>query len=215
MSFPKKILLGSLLALGSTSVFAADTADLRVIGTIAPTACTPTFAGGATVDYGLIPSSTLNANATTVLASKPISYSITCDAPIAIGTSWTDARSGTSYGGNPYVTRFGLGAQDGVNVGFYTVVYTAAGNLGDGQPVDLIRRANATAAWTAAPAQSQTLTNGDFTHSFAATSTLVPAAYTNYSGTVNIQATIAPTSTLDMSRTITLDGLSTMTVRYL
>lgn len=215
MSFPKKILLGSLLVLGSTSVFAADTADLRVIGTIAPTACTPTFSGGATVDYGLIPSSTLNANTTTVLASRPINYSITCDAPIAIGTTWTDARSGTSYGGNPYLTRFGLGAQDGVNVGFYAVYYTSAGNLGDGQPVDLIRRATATAAWTTTPAQSQTFTNGDYIHSFAAPGSIVPGAYTNFSGTVNIQATIAPTSTLDMSRSITLDGLSTMTVRYL
>ncbi|WP_408980587.1 DUF1120 domain-containing protein [Pseudomonas sp. B21-032] len=54
-------MLGSVLLLSATSVF-ADNADLRVIGTIAPSACTPVFVGGAVVDYGVIASGNVGAD---------------------------------------------------------------------------------------------------------------------------------------------------------
>ncbi|CAI8855789.1 DUF1120 domain-containing protein [Pseudomonas chlororaphis] len=211
MNFSKKTLLGSLLLLSATSAFAVDTADLRVIGTIAPTACTPTFAGGGTIDYGLIPSASLNATTPTTLADRTITYTITCDAPISIGTSWTDNRQDSTT----RATYSGLGKHMGANIGHYIMRAVPAATTADGNPVDLIWRENASTAWGLTTTTSVLWPNGVRTQSYAPPGTLVPGAYTNYSGTVNVSTIIAPTSTLDMTSSITLDGLSTMTVRYL
>lgn len=220
MNFPKKTLLGSLLLFSATSAFAVDTADLRVIGTIAPTACTPTFAGGGVVDYGNIPTASLSRTDATLLATHTISYTITCDAPIAIGTSWSDGRSGSASIANLPVgfsaaSAFGLGKQGSADIGRYVMEHASGSVTGDGVPVSLIIQNNG-AAWATSPINY--ILNGsgvDRVYSYAPTGTLVPGAYTTVAGTINVSATIAPTSTLDLTNSITLDGLSTMTVRYL
>ncbi|WP_371355678.1 DUF1120 domain-containing protein [Pseudomonas chlororaphis] len=217
MNFPKKVMLGSVLLLGATSVL-ADTADLRVIGTIAPSACTPVFAGGAVVDYGVIPPATLGRTTETTLASHDVNYTITCNAPIAISTTWTDARLGTAVRldtatpGN--LNDFGLGAHNGVNIGRYWIFNVAANTTADGNPVDLIQQNNSASAWIHATI-AQAATDGIRQYSYAPVGTLVPGAYTTYAGTLRVNAFITPTQNLDMSTEITLDGLSTMTVNYL
>jgi hypothetical protein len=212
MSFSKKVLLGSLLAFSASSAFAIDTADLRVIGTIAPTACIPTFAGGGVIDYGVIPTASLSPTVATPLQVRPVSYTISCDAPIAIGTSWTDSRTSSAVGGGN--TAFGLGMQGAASIGRYTIAQPAgSGATGDGNPVDLIGRGTA-GVWVAVVGGVQT-NSGQVIQSYAAPGTLVPAAYSTYTGTFDVAPIIHPTSTLDMSNSITLDGLSTMTVRYL
>lgn len=217
MSFSKKVLLGSLLALSVTSAFAADTADLRVIGTIAPTACTPTFAGGGVIDYGNIPTSSLDPAATTTLAARSINYSVQCDAPVAIATSWTDGRSGTAYptAAVPAQRSFGLGTHAGANIGLYTIRHGLGGALGDGQPVDVIAQRVGDAVWAAGNPVSQVTNDSTFLYSFSAPGTLEPVAHSVFSGTMVVTTRIAPTSTLDLSSSVVLDGLSTMTIRYL
>lgn len=210
MNFPKKALLGSLLALSATSAFAVDTADLRVIGTIAPTACTPTFAGGATVDYGLIPSASLSRTDATNVGVKTINYAISCDAPISIGTSWVDGRTATTYRAG----FFGLGEHAGAPIGYYVLQQVSANVTADGNAVSLIQRNTPASAWVLSTTAAQE-TTGVRIYSYAPTGTIVPGAYSNYAGTMSVTAYVAPTSTLDMSRSIALDGLATMVVRYL
>ncbi|WP_371355679.1 DUF1120 domain-containing protein [Pseudomonas chlororaphis] len=212
MNFPKKVMLGSVLLLGATSVL-ADTADLRVIGTIAPGACTPVFAGGATVDYGVIPLSSLSQTAATTLAPHEIGYTITCNAPISISTNWSDSRAGTVS--TPNVNLFGLGTHNGVNIGNYRTVQIVAGATADGNPVSLIQRANPTAAWTAGGNTINVASNGLVEVSYAPVGTVVPGAYSEYAGMLRVTATIDPVQNLDTSTEVTLDGLSTMTVNYL
>ncbi|MGV8889716.1 MAG: DUF1120 domain-containing protein [Pseudomonas sp.] len=212
MNFPKKALLGSLLLLSATSAFAVDTADLRVIGTIAPTACSPAFGSGATVDYGNIPTASLSATQLTPLADHTISYTITCDAPISIATSWSDNRAGTSSLSN--IAAFGLGLQGAAKIGYYTIAQVAGSATGDGVPVDIIQKNTAASSWVLATTAQQT-NDSIRMYSYAPTGTLVPGSYTNFSGTLMVTAKIAPTSTLDLSNSITLDGLSTISVRYL
>ncbi|MDI3270808.1 DUF1120 domain-containing protein [Pseudomonas sp. AL03] len=213
MNFPKKALLGSLLALSATSAFAVDTADLRVIGTIAPTACTPTFAGGGVVDYGNIPTASLSASVATPLAAKDITYVIHCDAPISIGTSWGDSRAGSSISGGGFA--FGLGTQGVAKIGRYGVTHMTGLTTGDGTTVDIIFK-QGNGPWTLGNAGgSPVASDGTVIQSYAPVGTLIPGAYTDIAGTLRVGATIAPTSTLDLSTAITLDGLSTMTVRYL
>ncbi len=211
MVFPKKVLLGSLLMIGASSAF-ADTAELSVIGSIVPAACVPTFAGGGEVDYGTILAASLDPDVVTTLERKNFSYSVLCDAPISIGTSWTDDRSGTASVTSS--AAYGLGLQGTAPIGFYEVIHVAADATGDGAPVSLIF-SNRGGAWAATDPRSSTWPSGNLIHSYAPTGTLVPGTYTEVSGTLQVIAHIAPTSTLDMSTAVTLDGLSTMTVRYL
>lgn len=213
MNFPEKALLGSLLLLSTTSAFAVDTADLRVIGTIAPTACTPTFSGGGTVDYGIIPTASLSPTINTVLAERSVSYTIHCDAPISIGTSWVDSRAGTKLH-TTSLTAFGLGLAGANKIGQYSIIQSQGGVTGDGGSVDLIQSDSATGPWILSTGGAQR-NDGVRIQAYAPPGTLVPGAYTEYAGTLTVRATIAPTSTLDLSSSITLDGLSTMTVRYL
>lgn len=216
MNFPKKTLFASLLMVSATSAFAVDTTNLTVIGTIAPTACTPTFAGGGVVDYGNIPTASLSSTAETPLATRTVTYTISCDAPISIGTSWTDARSETSTG--PVANFFGLGTHAGANIGHYSMFQNSAsgGATGDGAPVDVIFRNSPTDAWAAPGAGAGTIVgNGVRVHSFAPTGTLIPGTYSTVTGSILLTAIIAPTNTLDLSSSVVLDGLSTITVRYL
>ena len=74
----KKILLASVLTSASLSGMAADSIDIKVIGTINPTACTPSASGGGVVDYGNIKPSALSATGTTVLDVKTLAFSIQC-----------------------------------------------------------------------------------------------------------------------------------------
>lgn len=213
MNFPKKALIGSLLLMSATSVFAVDTADLTVIGTIAPTACTPTFAGGGVVDYGNIPTASLSPTVRTTLAAMPIAYTIHCDAPISVGTSFTDSRAASSTGG-VNLNLFGLGMQGANKIGNYSIAHVLTAATGDGAPVAVIQRTAPGGAWVA-PTNGFASGDGVVVYSFAPTGTLVPGTYSDFGGSLNIAATIAPTDTLDLSSSITLDGLSTMTVRYL
>jgi len=212
MNFSRKVMLGSVLLLGASNVF-ADTADLRVIGTIAPPACTPVFAGGATVDYGVIPNNSLSLTAPTALAARDIGYTITCNAPIPVSTTWSDSRAGTVT--TPSINLFGLGTHNGVNIGNYRTVQVVAGTTADGSAVTLIQRANPTAAWTAGVNTINVGSNGLTEVSYAPVGTVVPGSYKVYAGTLRVTATIDPLQNLDTSTEVVLDGLSTMTVKYL
>ncbi|MBC3209341.1 DUF1120 domain-containing protein [Pseudomonas sp. SWRI111] len=213
MSFSKKFLLGSLLAVSATSAFAVETADLRVIGTIAPGACTPVFAGGATVDYGVIPLASLSQTADTALGSRDVNYTISCNAPIAISATWSDARAASVT--NPNAARYGLGTHNGTNIGRYGVSYVVAGTTADGNPITLIQRANPTAAWTAGVNTIGTSPNGLLAVSFAKVGEVVPSAFSTYAGTIRVTTLIDPIQNLDTTTDVALDGLSTMTVNYL
>lgn len=75
--------------------------DLSVIGTIAPSACTPTL-GGGTVDYGTIASSSLSATAYTVLPEKVMSIAISCNAPAKVALMGNSGRPGSLAGALEY-----------------------------------------------------------------------------------------------------------------
>jgi len=49
----KKILLATALFLCANSTFAAETAILKIKGTLTASACTPEFSNGGVVDYGI------------------------------------------------------------------------------------------------------------------------------------------------------------------
>jgi len=87
MRSPGLRLITALAVFTTYSAIAADSVEVKVIGTIVPAACTPSIVGGATIDYGTIKSSTLTADNYTLLPVKHLDLAITCDAPAKVALS--------------------------------------------------------------------------------------------------------------------------------
>jgi hypothetical protein len=200
----KTIALGTLLSVTAGSAF-ASTADFRIIGTFVPGSCLPTFASAGVVDYGNIASGT-----------RSIAYTISCDAPIEIATTLTDNRTGSAS--TVATTHYGLGSKGTVNTGFYTVAQlpgsASAGDASGIAAVDLIERDGTTGAWSAVTSGVQA-GDGGRQQAYAPTGTLIPGAFQEYAGTLQISASIAQADSLDLASEIVLDGLATFEVRYL
>ncbi|CAG4903726.1 DUF1120 domain-containing protein [Paraburkholderia saeva] len=216
----KNTLLAALLAATSVGAFAADSVDLKIIGTIAPTSCTPTLAGGGVVDFGTIPASTINANSFTNIGTKTTSVTVTCDAPAVIAIKLLDNRASSLASGvvhsidsNHYdVDGYGLGTVNGINIGAYVVRMSGQGT-GDGAAVDNIWSDNAT-TWTKASTASAVSPTKEF-RSWATPGTLTPAAHTVFSQNFSIMAGVNKGSALPLNQDIPLDGLVTFSMVYL
>lgn len=85
---------GAAILTAGSSAF-AQSAVLKLTGTITPPSCTPTLTGGGTVDYGTVSAKN---GATTVLPEKKTTLQINCTAPSLIGYKVTDNRANTDAG---------------------------------------------------------------------------------------------------------------------
>lgn len=213
----------------TTSAFAADSVDVKVIGTISPAACTPTLSGGGTVDYGTIKANTLAVDAYTVLDEKTLDFTITCDAPAKVAIKAVNGRPGTAVSAESEgvggaarspVTLFGdsatfsagLGLDGTTKIGGYGL-RIQDGVTADGSAVGRIFRG--TGSWADNP-------TGDFYGSsavrqlsWAPGSSTDPVAFKTLAGKLGVQAYLNKASELDLTKEIQLDGLSTIEIVYL
>ncbi len=131
----KKLALASaLLMAAGMNVYASDSVDLKVTGTLTLTACTPTFENGGIIDLGHIPvqSMTLvdNGKAYEVTSAqhKKIDLTITCSADTRLGFTITDNQEGTvpaSLAGD-YMATYGFGkSPDNKEIGLYQLYENA------------------------------------------------------------------------------------------
>lgn len=238
----KKTLLATLLTAGAvvcaSSVFAADSVDLKVIGTITPVACTPTLSGGGTVDYGTIKADTLKADDYTVLPVKSLDFAITCDGNAKVAVNAFSGRMGTTVGdaeatngastipagitifgqdsSTSTAQAFGLGLDGTKKIGGYLTRFNNANAKADGVAVDTITRRGPTGTWLAAAQKTANLVSKTFLQpSWAATGTLTPVAFKTLATTLEVQAFINKASELDITKPIQLDGLATLELIYL
>ncbi len=210
------------------SAMAANSVDVRVIGTITPAACTPTVSGGGVVDYGVIRANTLSADAYTVLPTKQLDFSIVCDAPIKAGWTVTNDRPGTVAGATELSTGYavspvalslptklvaGLGLAGTAPIGGYTMALSNV--MTDGSAATTVTTDNSIVNWE--PSTDGMMFGGiDGTKiAPAATGTIVPVAFTNFAAKLNVQAYINKSSALDLSKQIQLDGQNTIEIVYL
>lgn len=232
----KKTVVALALLATTASAFAADSVDVRVIGTIVPAACTPALTGGGVVDYGTIKADTISATDYTVLPEKQISFAITCDAPAKVALIASNGRTGSLAGaaetphgsGMSPVNLFGLGAVgaaglglDGAaQVGGYSVRIDNSSVMADGVAVDSLRAdrtwAGVTGAWVK-DSYAGIVYSPNYTRltSWAAAGTTTPVAFTALSGQLGVQAYINKGSELDLSKPVHLDGLTTITLYYM
>ncbi|CAI0770411.1 DUF1120 domain-containing protein [Serratia quinivorans] len=236
----KKTLLATLLAAGAvvcaSSAFAADSVDLKVIGTITPVACTPTLSGGGTVDYGTIKADTLKADDYTVLPVKSLDFSITCDGNAKVAVNAFSGRMGTTVGDaeatngaatipagitllgldSTTVTMqaFGLGLDGTKKIGGYATGIGVTGAKADGVEVDSINRYGS-GVWTKAVTNNIMSSKTERHITWAATGTLTPVAFKTLAAKLDVQAFINKASELDITKPIHLDGLATIELVYL
>ncbi|MCT4704952.1 DUF1120 domain-containing protein [Enterobacteriaceae bacterium H11S18] len=219
----------AVLAVTATSAMAADSVDVKVTGTISPTACTPTLTSGGVVDYGTINANTLSADAYNVLASKQLDLSISCDAPAKVALKSINNRPNTVAGATegaggaavapvsllnasnmPVV---GLGMEGEAKIGGYTM--TLSDSKVDGSEAALLTQNSGETTWNTSTNSALFSNSAAVLTSWGAASTTAPVAFETLNATLNVQAYLNKGSELDLTKEVTLDGMSTLELYYL
>lgn len=223
----------ALAVLATSTAAMAESVDVKVIGTITPTACKPTLSGGGTVDYGIIPPASLKKDALNQLGNKQLDFAITCDAPVKLALTGINGRPGTAAGtegengggssvapagidtsNGEYVV--GLGLDGNKKVGGYTIGISnlVADNIdADGiyNSGDIKTKSGDWLTWKVLPVYGGVKIYG----SVAKKGEKQPIAFTTLAGKLNVQAYINKASELDLTKPVKLDGLTTLELVYL
>jgi len=219
----------ALLATTSTSVM-AESIDVRVIGTITPTACTPSITGGGTIDYGSISPKSLKKDVFNYLEVKSVDFAITCDAPAKValqaravkganavgadGRLWSVARDIPLFGGVYDAHGLGL-TSDNKGIGGFGLRFETNTIIADSNKVDSIIQDGNT-PWVKSPDGSLIKGAGiKRLYSWSKAGEVNPVAFTTLTGTLNVQAYINKTSELDLTKPVRLDGVTTLELVYL
>lgn len=231
----KTLLAGVLAATAGQAMAAGDSVDIKVRGQFVPSACEMTLGGGGNVDYGKILADKILSDDFTMLDVKPVSLSVTCEAPTKIalyttdmrsdsvvtltGTTWNVKAKGGAYSNTANV--LGLGKAGDKNIGAWAMWMEPDSVKADGKAVDPIAliglpTATNTNTWSTPGSGTNWLANaGDNYMSWAATGTTTPLALTTLTGTLSVQAGINKGSELDLTKEVKLDGMATIQMFYL
>ena len=229
----KKTALAALIIASGINAAAAESVQVKVVGTIVPAACTPSVGGGGIIDYGNIKADILKADDYTLLPEMEQDFTITCDAPARIALHAVNDRPGTLAGGKeaatgvgpapirifdyPSVGVVGLGLDGTTPIGGYSVKITAGKVMADDVAVDSlydITSTNGTGTWKLATFGG-VYNNVPNCITWGAAGTTTPVAFRNLTGKLAVQAYINKASELDLSHAIHLDGQTTLEVVYL
>jgi type 1 fimbria pilin len=220
-----KILGLSLLAASVATSFQATAAstDLTITGEIANGACDVTLEDSGIVDFGDILNSSLVAGGTK-LDDKIVGMSILCQAPSYIAFHITDNRAdsvftGSVSGAPPVDRRYGLNRDSSGNaVGFYAfhMASTSLNSVNGVTAGNMIYRVNNQIEGGTWQSLGNTIYTGVGNYlSFAEPSTTTPTPVNNVDVNLTVKTTLAPTSDLNTTQEITLDGSSTVEIIYL
>lgn len=225
----KLLLLPLALAFATNAAVAANSVDLRVTGTITPSACDVSLAGGD-FDLGIIQASELSATESTypgVVGGKTLN--ITCSGATQVAFKAIDNRSGSVpplSGGAE--SAFGLGVDSSNNpIGYYRLQVKSASAATDASSgaAQIKRSSDEGVSWTgfltSGPGNMSSL--GAFNASpviyafdaGAASDTAQPAPIISAAVSLQVSTVIQPESALDTSTEIPLDGSATIELVYL
>lgn len=227
----KRNTLASLVLIASglsLSAHAADSFNINVTGVISPAACEANITGGETIDYGTITANTLTADAVTLLPARQTGFTITCDAPAKLGFRTVDNRLASKMKMTGAITSDtgriwaldrlnGLGVDGKSNpVGGWTTELINLTSDTVSVPDAILSTDNTGTSWRKVISiPLHEFTGDNLIYSISTAGTLTPVAFTTLTGTLDVQAVIAPASTLDLSQPVTLDGSLTVEMVYL
>ncbi|WP_157755061.1 DUF1120 domain-containing protein [Variovorax boronicumulans] len=197
----------------------ADSAELRIAGTITPSPCTPVFTGGGVVDYGNIPASSLNPTAQTTLAEKSIQLTMTCGAPVRFAFKVIDERAAsavtslaTIQGANPNM-KFGLGTSDGKKIGAYSLKVMS--QTTDQGGAFTVASEDGGVTWGHLGVSGVPGDGGRLIGAVNGVASSTPNAHKSVTTEIGVVTAIDQGSNLPLTHAIPLDGLSTFELVYL
>jgi hypothetical protein len=209
---PSRVLVAAAFLLaGVSNVMAASSVDMSMVGTIIPSACTPTLSGDGTVDYGKISINDFPAWTEMVLPAATINLEVTCNAPTLMAVRSLDNRAGTATvqpQADP-LTVYGLGlASGGQKIGRYELKMKDV--TADEQPSAVIESIDKK-TWFAAdnamwqPRWLRTVSNGN----------IIPVAVTTLKTDLILSTVLTYKNSLPGEEEIQIDGSATLDVIYL
>jgi hypothetical protein len=190
------------------------TNDLSVTATILPSACAISIANNGVYDYGDINSSDLNSSNMNELGEIRHLARITCASPTALQWGMTDNRGPLPPSNEPSLDPYlyGLGLDSSGNqIG--ASMYGAAVVTADGVQALLIESLDSGTTWKIS---GSAFARDQRVYSLASTTnrtTPLPVQQVEFE--LRASATIAPSSTLDLTKLINIDGSATLELTYI
>lgn len=182
----------------------------------APAACHVELSNGGRVDFGRMSKNDLDRDNSTRLPPKSLTLQVGCDAPTPFALLMHDNRAGSATVNSEIY--YGLGLDNSSNkIGLYSLSVDPTDASADNFP-RLYRTDSTTGGVAWSRASSNPIPMGQrsflgFTHNAGGISGPVPIQ--KLATTVTVEAVIAPTSTLDLTDKVILDGSATLEVLYL
>lgn len=218
----KKVLFLSVLALTVNSAMAAETAVLKVAGTLTNAACTPTLSNGGVVDYGTLHLGELSATSANTLPIKTIDLTINCTSATKVAWDGMDNQAssrpspGVPISGSTRadILTFGMGKTDGgVNIGNYLIMIDTAPVYDGISGLLITHNTDWGNTWnTSGNAQRN---DGYSWYTAAQTGTTEPVAFKTATFALTIRGAIQDTTTLAVADDTAINGQATFTLHYL
>jgi len=198
------------------AVAIGHTPEITLRARFAPAACEPTLSDGGVVDFGTLSRNDLNTDTSTRLPPKSLTLSVNCDAPTAFALTMHDNRSGSATVSSE--STYGLGTDYRNNkIGLYSVSVEPTGARADSfARLFQTHSTSGGVAWNTSSINARSIGTTSylgFTDTVGTSSGPIPIQ--NLSTTLTVDAVIAPTSSLDLSSAIDLDGAGTIEIIYL
>ncbi|WP_237885308.1 DUF1120 domain-containing protein [Pseudomonas sp. PGPR40] len=210
------VLVTTLLSSVTHNALAASTVDLTVKGIITPVACMPSLSNNGLVDYGKISRQELSVDKRTRLRDRTLDLRIQCNAPARFALRMRDNRDGSAIVNSEIY--YGLNIDgSGNKIGLYSLNFEPASTVVDDWS-QTFRTDSTTGgvAWSSSNSRSIPIGARSYLgFTDASGSSAGPIAIQNLTSRVTLETVIAPTSELDLSTEVQLDGSAMLDVVYL
>lgn len=209
--------LSATLVLSTTHhALAASDVNLAVNGLITPLACTPSLSNNGLVDFGKISRQDLSVDKRTRLRDQTLEFNIQCNAPGRFALLMHDNRDGSAIVNSEIY--YGLNRDPAGNkIGLYSLNLDPANTVVDDWS-QVFRTDSTTGGVAWSTSNSRSIPIGARSYlgfTDVAGSSAGPIAIRNLTSRVTLETVISPTSELDLSTEVLLDGSATLDVVYL
>jgi hypothetical protein len=189
--------------------------EITLRASFAPTACNVELSNGGQVDFDQLSKNDLNPDKSTRLPPKDLTLRVDCDAPAKFALVMHDNRPGTATVNSEIY--YGLNLDNhGNKIGLYSLNVDPANASADS--FARVYRTDSTtqgAAWSSSSSNPIPIAGKSYLgFTDSAASTAGPAWIQNLTTTVTVDAVIAPTTSLDLSTAVHLDGSGTIEILY-
>jgi hypothetical protein len=193
--------------------------DLRAHAT--PGSCTPRLTPAA-LDLGAVQRAALRTDAANPLPRRSVQLQVNCSGPTRMAVKLLDNRAGSDPAGAGWVAavhadaRFALTRRAGGVVGVYALSFGAV--MADGQPMQLLRGTGEQASDWGALEEGAALERFDArgaVYSFSPPGRTTPVPMIELSAPLQVDVQLAPSSLLEATSEVLIDGSVTIEMVYL